>query len=399
MNAECEIIGRMLVHSEEIDDVRLSVKAEMFEQKIYRDIFTKIMGGQTNPALLSESLIKEYPNINQVLAECVNFSLTLKQCVETLRKTHRAKETVKVLKQYDIDASNVDRVLFDLSDKIENLKPRLKSSGKSAEDLAQYMDCYFKPKGKRFHFGYYELDRLTGGVDKGDVCIIGARPSVGKSAFALNVLKNNKDIKGAYFNLEMSDQQVYERMVCNDSGIDLNHLRLAEHANNDEMVRLKESTERLKNEMKNVTFFNEVVSVNDIREKIKNKDFKYIIVDYIQIVVPDRRFDSRAGEVASISSGLKKLAMDFKIPVIALSQLNRKSEGGNDKEPSMAELRESGSLEQDASVIVMIWFHEDQNKRNFKVDKARMGIIGKTVLDFDGAHMKFSEPKGSIPFD
>lgn len=398
MNAECELIGRLLVHNEEIEDVRLSVTGEMFTQNIYKVLFLRIMNGETNPALLSESLINDYPNINQVIAECVNFSLTLKQCVDTIRKDYRARETVKLLRKYDIDGSNVDKVLYELSDSIEDLKPKLKSSGKTASELAKYKDLYFKPKGKRFHFGYTELDRLTGGIDKGDMCIIGARPAVGKSAFALNIINNNRDIKGGYFNLEMSEQQIFERWVCNDSGIDIGHLRRAEHANNEEQERLNEATENFK-ELKNVLFYTGATNVSKIYREVKQQGLQYVIIDYLQLMESEKKTPNRAEEVSSISRGLKKIATDFQIPVIALSQLNRLSEGSKDKEPSMAELRESGSLEQDASVVIILWKNESDDKRNVKVEKARMGLTGKMELYFDGAHMRFSEiDRKEIPF-
>ena len=398
MNAESELIGRLLVHNEEIDDARLSVKADMFTQNVYKVLYQRIVNGETNPALLSEALKDEYPNINVVIAECVNFSLTFKQCVDTIRKDYRARETIKLLRKYEIDGSNVDKVLFELSDEIEELKPKLKSAGKKASDLAKYKDQYFKPKGKRFQFGYAELDRLTGGVDRGDLCIIGARPAVGKSAFALNIINNNKDILGGYFNLEMSEQQIFERWVCNDSGIDIGHLRRAEHANNDEQERLDKATANFM-ELKNVLFYTGATSVSKIYREVKQQGLQYVIIDYLQLMEAEKRTPNRAEEVSSISRGLKRIATEFQIPVIALSQLNRLSESSKDKEPSMAELRESGSLEQDASVVIILWKHDSDDKRNIKVEKARMGLTGKMELFFDGAHMRFSEfANKEIPF-
>ena len=396
MSAESEFIGYLIVHPEEVLKVKSYITTDMISDSTYRAIYAKMLLTQ-NTLMISESLKGDYPNIEEVLKECaLNQSYSLKNASEMILREDRARK-LKSLLNREINANNINEVLLDLGGKIRDLTPKMRTRGDTAEDLAKYKDFCFKPRGKRFEFGFFDIDDATGGIDKGDMCIIGARPAVGKSAFALNVIKNNKDLKGAYYNLEMSKEQIFQRWISGDSGIDISHLRRAERALNDEQERLDKATEEFKKN-KNILFYSGIVSPKNIYDNCEKNPVDYVIIDYLQLVRSDARYSSRAETVQSISSDLKNIAMTFNIPVIALSQLNRKTENTGEKEPTMAELRESGAIEQDASVIVLIWSGDD-DKRNIKVEKARNGIQRKTMLRFDGSHMRFMDITDKIPFD
>jgi replicative DNA helicase len=230
-------------------------------------------------------------------------------------------------------------------------------------------------------------------MDAGDVIIIAARPAVGKSALALQMIRKfGKDgYKVGYFNLEMAEKQIYERSIAAVSGIDMTRIRLATNFLGDEYKRFEEGNKILESE-KNVTTITGTQSINTIRATQNKAKFDCIVIDYLQLIQSSGKRANRASEVGDISRGLKAIATDFNIPVIALSQLNRASEMNKDKEPTMSELRESGDIEQDASVILMLWNPnpEDRTEKKIKVEKSRNGYIERDTIFFDGKHMTFS---------
>ena len=133
--------------------------------------------------------------------------------------------------------------------------------------------------------------------------------------------------------------------------------------------------------------------VSAIRNECRHLDADLIIVDYLQLIDPDRKYGNRASEVGEISKSLKGLAMELGVPIVVLSQLNRLSEARETKEPSMAELRESGDIEQDASVVLLLWnlSEDERNRKGLKIEKSRQGKTGKFELSFDGDAMIFRE--------
>ena len=391
MNVEAGLIGYLLTHEEEVENARLSVTPDMIEHTDIRAIYESMLKGNTSVVPLSEAV--NIHSFDETIKYCIdNYTVgePLKNYVLAIRRHHRKKVVEGIIAQYSFTDGDIDKQIDSLIENLDEVRPSRKSGGITAQELAKYENRYFKPHDKGFEFGFPELDRFTGGIDKGDVCVIAARPAVGKTAFALNVIQNNKTLKCGYFNMEMSDNQIFERWASAESGIDMNHLRKADHALNDEQERLHEASQKISEY--NIVFYTSPRSLKNIYEECRKENFDYIIIDYLQLIASDdKRRSSRSEEVGDISRGLKKIATKFQIPVVALSQLNRRSEGTTDKEPTMAEIRESGAIEQDASVIVILWKHEEESMRNIKVEKARMGIPGKTELYFDGAHMKFSE--------
>ena len=225
--------------------------------------------------------------------------------------------------------------------------------------------------------------------------MIGARPAVGKSAFVTQIAMNLADRKKkiAFYNLEMSDKQVYERLLSRKSRIGLNRIRRARSFLGDE----KDRFDRANQELKQSTLFirSGAVTVSQIRNECRHLDLDCIVIDYIQLLRSDIYYQSRANEVGAISKAIKALAMELNIPIIALSQLNRVSEMRQDKVPTMGELREAGDIEQDASIILLMWNIVD-DKKGLKVEKNRQGILSTEVLRFDGDNMQFIETDESI---
>ncbi|RMA92564.1 replicative DNA helicase [Hydrogenothermus marinus] len=207
--------------------------------------------------------------------------------------------------------------------------------------------------------GFYELDRLTTGFHNGDLIIIAARPAMGKTAFALSILYNVSVIEqkpSAFFSLEMSRQQIAMRLLCQETRIPLRKVRSG-FLTKDELEKLTDKALKMVNAP---IYIDDTASLSilDLRAKARKlkreKDIQLIVIDYLQLMRSSRRVESRQQEVAEISRGLKGLAKDLNIPVIALAQLSRQTELRSDKRPQLADLRESGSIEQDADLVMFI---------------------------------------------
>ncbi|MCD6352883.1 MAG: replicative DNA helicase [Proteobacteria bacterium] len=250
--------------------------------------------------------------------------------------------------------------------------------------------------------GFEDLDRLTSGFQSSDLIIIAGRPSMGKTSFALNIAQNaaiGKNIPVAIFSLEMSKEQVAIRMLCSESRIDAHKLRGGFLSENDwpKLTRAAGSLSEAP------VFVDDTAGITVLEMRAKSrrlrKDQKLglIIVDYLQLMREKGRTDNREQEISAISRSLKALAKELNIPVIALSQLNRKVEDRHDKRPQLADLRESGAIEQDADVIIFIYRDEVYNKDDsdkkgkaeILISKQRNGPIGKVDLTFINEFTKF----------
>jgi replicative DNA helicase len=245
--------------------------------------------------------------------------------------------------------------------------------------------------------GFYDLDRMTAGLQPGDLVILAARPSMGKTAFALNIAENvavQEGLPVVVFSMEMGASQLALRMVGSLGRIDQSHLRTG-RLNDDEWGRLSESVDRLKNAS---VFIDETPALNpaELRARARRQarqcgKLGLIVVDYIQLMSGSAGSEeNRATEIGEISRGLKALAKELQCPVMALSQLNRSVETRNDKRPMMSDLRESGAIEQDADVIMFIYRDDYYNKEQSKepgvseiiIAKQRNGPVGTVKLTF-----------------
>jgi replicative DNA helicase len=244
--------------------------------------------------------------------------------------------------------------------------------------------------------GFYELDRMTAGLQAGDLIVLAARPSMGKTAFALNIAENvavQEGLPVAVFSMEMGASQLALRMVGSLGRINQSGLRTGK-LNDDEWGRLSEAVDRLKNA--NV-FIDETPALNsaELRARARRQarqcgKLGLIVIDYLQLMSGSSSSEeNRATEIGEISRGLKALAKELQCPVIALSQLNRSVESRNDKRPMMSDLRESGAIEQDADVIMFIYRDDYYNKESKEpgiaeivIGKQRNGPVGTVKLTF-----------------
>ena len=244
--------------------------------------------------------------------------------------------------------------------------------------------------------GFYDLDRMTAGLQKGDLIILAARPSMGKTAFALNIAEHvavQEGLPVLVFSMEMGAAQLALRMVGSLGRIDQQHLRTGA-LRPDEWERLTESVDRLGRVQ---MFIDETPALNssELRARARRMARQFgalglIVVDYLQLMSGSSSSEeNRATEIGEISRGLKALAKELQCPVIALSQLNRSVESRPDKRPMMSDLRESGAIEQDADVIMFIYRDDYYNKESKEpgvaeivIGKQRNGPVGTVRLTF-----------------
>ena len=261
--------------------------------------------------------------------------------------------------------------------------------------------------------GFLDFDRLTCGLQPGELVVIAARPSMGKTAFTLNIAAHvaaQQKTPTAFFSLEMSAEQLMHRLIGAQARLDLSGLRRG-HIRKEEYASLAAAAGKLE---KAPLYIDETpaLSIAALRSKarylVQHHDVKLLIVDYLQLMQSTSSYDNKATEVGEISKGLKTLARELKIPVIALSQLNRGVESRTDKRPMMSDLRESGAIEQDADVIAFLYREEyylrDRTPEallgiaEIVVAKNRNGPTGAFKLRFSSNITRFDNLDGGAGF-
>ncbi len=249
--------------------------------------------------------------------------------------------------------------------------------------------------------GFIDLDFMTSGLQPADLILIAARPSMGKTAFALNIaqhmaFKQNKSV--AIFSLEMSKEQLINRLFALEGNIEATHLRNGK-LDESEWDKLAEAASII-GDSGLIIDDTPGISVSALRSKCRKykleKGLDCIFIDYLQLMTGSGRIESRQQEISEISRSLKGLARELNVPVVALSQLSREVEKRPDKRPMMSDLRESGAIEQDADVIMFIYrddyYHEDTERKNISdiiIGKQRNGPVGTVELAWIPQYTKF----------
>jgi replicative DNA helicase len=297
-----------------------------------------------------------------------------------------------------------ERMIFEISEQrvnaaFANLKDLLKDSIRYTEQLYERHELI-----TGLPTGFRDFDQLTAGLQPSDLIIIAARPSMGKTAFALNIARNvgmrmrQPREAVAVFSLEMSKEQLALRMLCSEGRIDSSRLRRG-YLDKSEWGRLVNAA----NDLSDTPIFiddSPGLSVLDLRAKSRRLQSEHglslIIIDYLQLLRGRGRVESRQQEISEISRSLKALAKELKVPVIALSQLSRAVEQRGDRKPQLADLRESGAIEQDADVIGFIYRDEMYDKESkdkgiakLTIGKQRNGPTGEIELAFLREYARF----------
>lgn len=419
IEAEMSVLGSILIDEDAIFEVAESLRAEHFylnkHTLIYEamlDLFEKRdpIDMVTLPAKLKQKKSLTEVGGSSYLAELVEYTPTssnIKTYATLIKKSYTKRELIKASGQITDLAFDEKLDEDELLDRTEQLlysvsKDTLKKDYEHIKDvLAQTfekLDELHKNKGqlRGIPTGFPTLDKKTNGFQESNLIVIAARPSVGKSSLASNIAQfaaTQKDYPVALFSLEMSSEEIADRMLSAQANIDMFKLKTG-NMSKDELAKMGEAY----GELAEAPIYIEDtpgISVLEMRTKARRlsleRGIKMIIVDYIQLM-RGRNLDNRAQEVAEISQSLKNLARELKVPVVALSQLNRAVEnrGGG---PQLSDLRESGAIEQDADMVIFLHRPDDENRSQLQliIAKHRNGPTGKIDLFFKGEQTRFFE--------
>lgn len=275
---------------------------------------------------------------------------------------------------------HAERIIFNISDKrIKTSFVELKSLIKGSFETIEHL--YDKKSAiTGIASGFKDLDERTSGFQRSDLIVIGGRPSMGKTAFSLNIARHvGVEMKEpvAIFSLEMSKEQLAMRMLCSEAMVDSNNVRKG-FIRKDDWSKLTNAAGRLTeapiyiDDSSSTTVLE--MRAKARRLKLEHKGLSLVIVDYLQLMRGRGNFERREQEISDISRSLKALAKELAVPVIALSQLNRGVEQRHEKKPTLADLRESGAIEQDADVIIFLYRDEVYNKNTPEKNKAEINI-------------------------
>lgn len=410
--AEQGVIGCVLIDNNSLYDVYNKLKPEMFASEFAQDCYAEMLsmydrGENINVLSLSQALESrklDPDDIRVCLRDCISSaptSVMMKSYADSVIKMWRSRMAKELFHHVSFAPKDIDNTISEVLARFEELQGNKEVRSKSLKQIvAENKDNYFNDHvGENLvKTGFYKLDDCLGGLEGGDVTIIGARPSVGKSAIVTQIIgqmaKNGHRV--GYFNLEMNESQVYERFVSRLAELSLTRVRRAKAFLGGEQEAFDKANEEMSGY--DVIISTGSKSISEVRAESRHQRFEVIVIDYLQLIKADKRYSNRASEVGDISKSIKGLASELHVPVILLSQLNRVSEHNETKEPTMAELRESGDIEQDASNIILMWNVSDKyhSFKGLKVEKQRQGEPMKEGLQFDGDHMKFIERNESF---
>lgn len=325
----------------------------------------------------------------------------IKIAIEKLKDNYNRKQIHKLILKVNKDIRDADKTVNEIKKEIMQDINNIKND---AENIAENMQDVFikvlgdiegkKQKGDDYSFytGFFDLDKYTDGLHNSELTCIGARPGVGKTAFALNIAINiaQKGKKVYFCSLEMSAEQIMQRIIGYYTGINTQFLRTG-RLKNEEMAKIAEQTNNILSlNLKIDTKIRYIEDLENVISELKEKEeIDMLIVDYLTLLKSKEKFAIRELEVAEISRKLKLLALDLKIPVVILVQLNRDAEN---KVPTMAKIRESGSIEQNCDNIIFL-HNEDLDKQpniiTVILEKQRQGTTGSLKLMFNKRYSRF----------
>jgi replicative DNA helicase len=296
-----------------------------------------------------------------------------------------------------------ERLVFEIAESGARGKSGFKALKEILPDAVDRIDLLHQSDGDitGISTGFTEFDKLTAGLQPGDLIIIAGRPSMGKTTLAINIAENaaiGSKIPTAIYSMEMPSQQLAFRMISSLGRVDQSHLRTGRFPDED-WSRINTAVQL----MSDAPIFNDdsaALSPTEIRARARRQQREHglglIVIDYLQLMTVPGSKENRATEISEISRSLKALARELSVPVIALSQLNRSVEQRTDKRPVMSDLRESGAIEQDADLIAFIYREEVYNQdtprkgiADIAIAKQRNGPIGDFPLTFVGRYTKF----------
>ena len=426
LDAESSVLGGILIENEAINVVLETLRPEDFYRESHRRIMRAMIEitDRSEPVdliTLSEFL-KSKNELESVggtayLASLADFVPTAANIAQYVRIVHEkailrnliSTATEIATRGYD-EQGNVDefldtaeKVIFDISEK--KIKQSFVAVGDMITDTLKTIDKLYQRKEMvtGVPTGYEDLDKITAGLQPSDLIIVAGRPGMGKTAFALNIATNAAytGVGAAVFSLEMGKEQLVLRMLCSEARVNSSKVRSGYLGERD-FPQLAKAAGKL-HEAPIYIDDTPAISVLELRAKARrlirdrSKKVGLVVVDYLQLMRGMGQANNREQEISEISRSLKALAKELRVPVIALSQLNRRVEDRSERRPQMSDLRESGAIEQDADVIMFIYRDEVYNKNNDDVKgkaeviiaKQRNGPTGSIDLTFIGEFTRF----------
>lgn len=411
IEAEMNVIGSLIIGGRKaFTEVCTKLKPEHFYFPIYSDAYRVISETQfvsadiDIPALKDKLIAKGYTaaEVDKSLIQGMELVLTAANIganADVVIANWKAREAYAVTASFEPVADGIDEAITNTVSKLNELT---RDAGQRrtqimADILMPVYEKFFEERDPRTVFlGYEQLDKILGGIEPSDFCLVAARPGVGKTAFALNLIKNaiKAGKKPLLCTLEMSRSQVIERLVSMLSGISLETIRSRTQIKTDEFAkrRIMQAAEELNDY---ALYINDsgAMTTLDVLSDIASTDADMIIIDHLGLMRPVGKSENRNQEIGKISRDLRMIALQKEIPIIALSQLNRATETRGKKEPILSDLRDSGSLEQDATQVIFLSpYDQTEDGVYIDVSKNRQGQSGMgVVFKFDGSTQRFYE--------
>ena len=453
IEAEQSVIGSILLSNEIFDEINMIINYRNFFDPMHQKIFSAIeklifSGMLANPITLKNHFENEKDEINipEYLVKITKFSSSSRQTIEyskLIYDLYVKRELIKIsenvidaskLNDLDNDGQKIiesfEKSLFDLAEKGSFNSSLVKFDEAMKMTIEMASNAYKNDEGiVGVPTGLTDLDDRLGGLHKSDLLIIAGRPSMGKTALATNIAYNaakkiqdeNKKSTVAFFSLEMSSEQLSTRILAEQSRIKSNDIRRG-RISEDQFDKFIETSKNISelplyiDETPAIT----IAALSNRARRIKRLyGLDLVVVDYIQLMRASNFKDGRVQEISEITQGLKALAKELSVPVLALSQLSRAVEQRDDKKPQLSDLRESGSIEQDADVVMFVYresyyierkeprpatvehaewqakMNEVSNLAEIIIGKQRHGPTGNVMLEFEAMFTKFKDIQNS----
>ena len=455
IEAEQAVIGSILVSNEIFDEINLILSSNNFYDPIHQKIFSAIenlifRGMLANPITLKNYFEDEKDDLNvpDYLVKVTKFSTSIRQAVEYSKIIYDmfvrrelikiSENTIDTAKLNDLSTTGQDiiedseKLLYELAEKGSSYSSLISFDKALRQTIDMASAAYKNEEGiVGVPTGLRDLDDRLGGLHKSDLIIIAGRPGMGKTALATNIAFNaaqklqdsgKEKASVAFFSLEMSSEQLSTRILAEQSKIKSNDIRRG-RISDEQFDRFLETS---KNISELPLYIDEtpaltIAAMSNRARRIKRlHGLDLIIVDYIQLMRGSLNYkDGRVQEVSEITQGLKAIAKELSIPVVALSQLSRQVEQRDNKKPQLSDLRESGSIEQDADVVMFVYresyylenkepkpatvehaewqakMNEVSNLAELIIGKQRHGPTGNVFLEFEAMFTKFKDTQNS----
>ena len=434
IEAEQMILGGLLIDEDAYIDIAGILHEGHFYRKEHQLIFhhmvrLKSINKNVDAITIADALVQSnelefiggYEYINNLVDATVSSS-NIKSYATIVRERYVLRELVKAGSEiadnaYSPSGRDIDVILDESEQRIFKIKD-LNSSNKQFADLKFLLERVIERTiqmaeredknavtGVATHF--HQLDQMTSGLQRGELIIVAGRPGMGKTSFALNIAENvalKNKLPVAVFSMEMTGEQLVQRLLSSVAMVDQGSIKRGD-LTHDDMDKMFLAMNELRNAPIHIA---ETPGINviDLRARVRRLkdtlgDLGLIVIDYVQIMsgMGGGRNTNRAQEIADISRSLKSLALELNVPIILLSQLNREVESRQDKRPNIADLRESGALEQDADIILLLYrdsYYDKESKKGnlseINIAKNRSGSTGVVELAFIAKSTRFENP-------